>query len=328
MNLRPSILPKLAACAKYVSNPVAGAAADRGTRMDEAFRAALMGKPITLDDSEDQAAVDWAVATAHIYAGGQPVEADEANLKVSVLGMEGTADAACFERGWSADLKSGEIRNYHEQQAAYALGFMEREFCDEWQVHLFYADQRRVETLVFDRRSAEETVSRVIAKAKDELAKATPCEYCDWCAKRWSCATRLEPLSQLLFGAPDKLDVPAISEDPAMLGAVLAITHEVAKDGGLHDTLKTAAKVHLEAGRDVSGWGLTKGRETQTVDSVTVARWASELGILKVVTAFGNMSLSKFSELWRNTFGDRPLPTEGIKTNHGSPFVSKFRKKK
>ena len=41
--LRPSLLPKLAQCPCYVSSPDAGEAAQRGTRMDDAFRSLLMG---------------------------------------------------------------------------------------------------------------------------------------------------------------------------------------------------------------------------------------------------------------------------------------------
>ena len=41
--LRPSNLPKLAVCPCYESNPVAGPAAERGTLLDTAFRAELLG---------------------------------------------------------------------------------------------------------------------------------------------------------------------------------------------------------------------------------------------------------------------------------------------
>ena len=41
--LRPSNLPKLAVCPCYESNPVAGPAAERGTLLDSAFRAELLG---------------------------------------------------------------------------------------------------------------------------------------------------------------------------------------------------------------------------------------------------------------------------------------------
>lgn len=331
MNLRPSSLPKLAQCAKYESNPDAGAAAQRGTDMDASFRAIIRGTHVAWvadADKEDIAAVEWAVATARLYAGSAHLEADENHLRVEVLGMTGTADASCTEREWSADLKTGEQRNYVEQQAAYALGFMDKEFTDQWTVHLLYCDLRLVETLEFTRESAEQIVRGVLSKAKDPEARATPCDYCDWCALRWTCKTRLEPLSMLLTGAPDKLDIPGISEDPAMLGAVLAITHEVSKDNGLHDTLKDACKTHLEAGREVPGWSLSKGRETRTVDNVTVARFANDFGIGRVMEAYGSMSEKKFSGLWSHTFGNKPLPDDAVTVNHGNPFVTKKRASK
>lgn len=330
MSLRPSSLPKLAQCAKYQSQPDAGPAAQRGTNMDASFRAILAGTHVAFlpdADSEDIAAVEWAAATARAFAGGKTIETQEDALHIECCGMTGTADALCAEHQWSADLKTGEVRDYEAQQAAYALGFMDREFCDNWTVILLFCDARQVVTLDFTRDHAEKLVRGIVAKVKDPQAVATPCDYCDWCANKWTCKERLAPMSMLLAGAPDKLYIAGLSEDPAMLGAVLAITHDIAKDGGLHDTLKEAAKSHLSEGRNVSGWTLSKGRETKTVDAVTVARYAAEIGAGKVCAAYGNMSEKKFSELWKSQFGERPLPDGAISVNHGAPFVTKSRKK-
>ena len=72
--LRPSNLPKLAVCPCYESNPVAGPAAERGTLLDSAFRAKLLG----LDECEflsgklsadENSAVAWAVSMIRANAG-------------------------------------------------------------------------------------------------------------------------------------------------------------------------------------------------------------------------------------------------------------------
>jgi hypothetical protein len=296
--------------------------------MDRIFRSLLSGTDAAWSvdaGSEDMAAVQWAVDTARAFAGGDPIEAREQHLRVSVMGMTGTADALCGKRQWSADLKTGEVRDYEAQQAAYALGFMDREFTDRWTVLLLYCDAREVVMLDFSRARAERIVRGVIARVKDPQARATPCDYCDWCALRWTCRARLEPLSMLLFGDTATLDVGAFTEDPERLGAVLSITHEIARDDGLHEVLKQAAKLHLEAGHDVAGWSLTRGRETQSVDAVTVARYAGELGIGRVSAAYGPMSARKFADLWTRAFGDQPIPEGVMQTNHHPSFLTRRR---
>ena len=124
--LRPSMLPKLQKCGHYRPD-VAGEAAERGTLIDFAFRDAInecWGRAQQLSD-EDLEAVTWAVHTARAYAGGALLVSDERDLKVSALGLTGTADLLCSAGLWSADLKTGQKRDYIAQQAAYALGFMD-----------------------------------------------------------------------------------------------------------------------------------------------------------------------------------------------------------
>ena len=331
MSLRPSSLPKLAQCAKWQGEPIAGPAAERGNKLDEAFRMILGKYPYQFAedaDPEDVAAVYWAVDSARLFSGGKHVETREENLRIECVGMTGTADALCAERQWSADLKTGEIRDYRAQQAAYALGFMDREYTDTWTVLLLFCDERQVVTLDFSREEAERIVRGIVAKVKDPQAVPEPCDYCSWCALRWTCKERLAPLSQLLFGAPDKLDVERIKADPAMCGAVLAITHEIQREDGLHDVLKAGAMDHITAGRSVTGFSKAMGRETRIVEAVTVARWTQDFGVAKVCAAYGSMSEKKFTGLWQHHFGNRPLPEDAVKVTHGLPYLMKSRAKK
>jgi hypothetical protein len=296
--------------------------------MDAAFRALLHGTQtpwMASAEAEDLAALRWAVDAAQSFAEGQPIEAREKHLRVRVLGMTGTADALCRERGWSADLKAGEVRDYEAQQAAYALGFMNREGVDRWTVHLLFCDAREVATLEFTRESAERLLRELIARVKDPHARATPCEYCDWCALRWKCAARLEPLSLLVFGAPDMLDVASLAGNPTRLGTVLSITHEIAREDGLHDVLKQAARTHLEADHDVAGWSLARGRESHTVEASSVARYATELGVSRVIDAYGAMSSRKFANLWNGAFPGEPMPDDVVQTHNHPSYLSRRR---
>lgn len=333
--LRPSLLPKLAECPRYESSPFAGAAADRGTAMDTSFRAILTGEHVAWapdTNREDAEAVEWAVNMARTLAGGASVLAKESELGVSMLGMTGTADAACSEKLWSADLKSGQLRSYEEQQAAYALGFMEREFCEEWTTHLLFCDERKLVTQHWTHESAWDVVNPVLAVVKDPNSAPTPCEYCSWCAKKWTCKERLEPLSMLLTGAPDKLDLERIKADPGELGALLSITHEIAKDDGLHNYLKEAGLAFVLKGQAVPGWQMQAGRKTETVPALMLAEnfgpknLLRDAGSAKVMQAIGNITGSKFKTLW-SEFYSEDAPESAIQTNHGSAFLAKSRKK-
>lgn len=333
--LRPSMLPKFAECPRYESTPDAGPAAVRGTAMDAAFRAILDGTHIawTPDaNNEDVAAVEWAVQMVRVLAGGAPVLAKESELGVAMLGMTGTADAACPEKLWSADLKSGQLRSYEEQQAAYALGFMEREFCEEWTTHLLFCDERKLVTQHWTHDSAWDVVNPVLAVVKDPNSSPTPCDYCSWCAKKWTCKERLEPLSMLLTGAPDKLDLERIKANPGELGALLNITHAIAKEHGLHDSLKEAGRDFMLKGTPVPGWNLQPGKKTETVPALMLAEnfgpknLLRDAGSTKTLQAVGNISGSKFSTLWNEVYSE-DAPESVIQTNHGSAYLAKSRKK-
>ena len=337
MNFRPSLLPKLAECAKYVPEPMAGAAAGRGTQMDEAFRT-IIAAEVEYEGALDEdsfAAVAWAVDTSKILAGEHDLEAREEQLKIECEGLEGTADLLCAGAGWSADLKSGQVRNYNEQQACYALGFMDRFWADEWTVYLLFCDAREVVTLRYTRESAEAIIRGVKAAALDELALPTPCDYCGWCASRWHCKPRLEGVAWFLGLDPRTIDLRAAAVTPLQVAQLLDLTHEVQKDEGLHDHLKGVAREAIAAGSDVPGWRLSNGRESKTVSALqlqapfrggqTILRGA---GTQACMAALGTMTEGKFSGLWQTAFGSDPIPVGTVNVTHGMPFLKKVRAKK
>lgn len=326
--IRASMLPKLAQCAKYESSSNAGPAAARGTAMDTAFRMLIQDGTEPQGSSEDVEAIKWAADESWKLADGSALLAAESDLRVESLGVTGTADLCCPDRMWSADLKTGQIRGYYEQMALYALGFMDRYFCDTWTTYLLFCDQRHVTTHQWTREHAEQVVRDIVSTVKDSLTVATPCDYCDWCSLRWTCQTRLAPLSMLLMGAPDKLDLATIKSCPADLGALMDLTYEIAKDDGLHDELRSAATEHCVAGRAVPGWKLSPGRETSSVkvDQILQTRLLQDAGPA-LLQQFNSISGAKFTAVWQQTYGT--MPPEGmIQTNHGSAFVSKASRKK
>lgn len=337
ISFRPSLLPKLRACPQYKSQALAGDAANRGTQLDVLFRDAIMGQerlPLEVISDDDKAAIDWAVRTAKELSQCHPLEAREEFLKVKVEGMEGTADLLCEGAEWSADLKTGQKYDYHAQQAAYALGFMDRFFLDEWVVYLLYADLRELEVLRYTRDGAISEIRSIKASVLGG-DPARVCDFCGWCAKQWSCPTRLEQQAWFLGMSPDSLNLENAQDwSGDKLAAALALTHEVTKDDGLHERLKALGREKIEAGQPLPGWKLQNGRTTKTISALqlqhpyrgkTILEGA---GTMKVMEAVGNISEAKFAALWTLVFGKDPIPEGVIVEKCGAPFLAKDRSKK
>jgi len=198
--VRPSSLPKLKLCGHWEGDPVSGPAAERGTRLDTAFRALIAGVEPEVELSiEEGAALDWAVDSARILAGGLPLVSEEESLRVHVALIDngGTCDLLCVDAGWHGDLKSGQVSDYEAQMAAYSLGWMDATGRDEWTAYLLYLDQRYVHPYRFTRESAEDVVREAQAL---RLSDAPPLanKYCGWCVHRWDCPARREELGSHL----------------------------------------------------------------------------------------------------------------------------------
>ena len=323
--IRHSALPKLAQCPCYESNPVAGPAAERGTKMDAAFRALLQGKPVTVDlTTEELEAVMWAVDTARDIADGAPIEADEDKLKVRTPGMEheGTEDARTETKATSYDLKSGSMRSYYEQAAAYCLGNMDRAYALEWTMHLLFCDQREVVKYHFTYEKASQVVGDVLASATDPNRKPSACEYCSWCKKADTCVARTAPVVETLA----VVETPSVSldalkaeivSDPARLGLFL---QKAAQFVDFYDEVKTAAKTDMEAGVSVPGWKIQKQSGLEFFDRIAIvsAAIAGKSGLDDLVANLGGkMSGKKFRE-WCAKMG---VPVREEQAGRGAEIV-------
>jgi len=207
--IRPSILPKLALCGHYRGTETAGPAAERGTRIDGIFRTMIMHPDMEhVGDPDEIAAAEWAVANVRAYAAGAVVDATEEGCSVSVdveIGryLTGTGDAVAPTIATSWDLKSGQIRNYLEQQAIYAAGYMDDYFTDTWTVHLVYCDERQVVTYRFTREGCDDIARRALLAWRSKAPPQTN-DYCGWCANQFTCDARKAELGQWL--APTGMD--------------------------------------------------------------------------------------------------------------------------
>lgn len=314
MNIRPSSLPKLAACPCYESTPgESSPAAQRGTRLDEVFRAVMQGAELPALDAEDAAAVVWATDTLKQLADGAHAITTDELCKVTLPnGMTGTCDAVVPGKWFHADLKSGLVRNYREQMAAYALGLMDQYFIDNWTAHLLFCDAQKVISHEFTYAEAEAIVNGIVATVSDPEKKPSVCEYCSWCAKVETCAPRMAALDSSL--ATTEQSFAAVLADPVRLGEFLANCKVFEK---FWDSAKEKARETLEAGGEVPGWRLQKGRISKYIPVETQIQFVeySAISTEKLLEAHGAMSEKKFRDLWPK---DLPFPEAAVESKQSS----------
>jgi hypothetical protein len=316
--LRPSNLPKLAFCPCFEPKADAGPAAARGGKLDGVFRRRVLG-----DKSDDGAierddldAVDWAVNTLRAIAGTSEIITDEERCKIECLGLTGTADAWIPDLGASADLKTGQLRNYREQMAAYALGFMEATFRSDWTTHLLFCDQRQLITHRFTYDEAKALVGDVTARFHDTAKEPVVCEYCSWCAKEESCPARAQLAANALTPIEPAFNFELVLADNDKLGQFLTAC-SVLDD--FRERAEEIAKQRLVHGEAIPGWKLTSRKGAEFVYHDAVGRYISRLGFGEVLAAYGNMSGAKFRKLWTEKMpSEQPFPEELIQHGPGS----------
>ena len=278
--IRHSSLPKLEQCACYESAGGESPAAARGTAMDEAFRFALSGDTGKLDTLEDEEknAVNWAVNQVCLVAELKPIISEESELKVKTPGIdhEGTEDSRIPQACVSLDLKSGQVRDYYAQMAAYAYGNMERDFAPEWTCHLLFCDQKKVVTHKFTYEQAKLVVENILEAVADPEKKPTPCEYCNWCKNREQCSALGKAASDTLEIVDSDLNANLaqlktyLADSPETLAAFIA--KAAIFNDQLVDWAKDLAREKLTSGEEIPGYKLQKVKGTDYIDPTQVAR--------------------------------------------------------
>lgn len=333
MKIRPSLLPKIAECACYESEERAGTAADRGTAIDDHFRAVLStegkerAEAVALAalqlDEEAADSLTWACEMAQLLAGDHPLLARDEDLKIEACGMPGTADLACPAAQWSADLKSGQIRNYLEQQAAYALGFMDKYFEEYWIVYLLFCDQREYVRLEFTREGAEKIVREQIARRANPERIPTPCDYCGWCARRFNCIPRLEqamPLVPVVESEnPEQAFEMVLADNEKTVAFLKACkTIEDMKERA-REVLKDRLLAGKAAGLKIPHVSLVSKKGNQVFPAEELAEVGKKLGPKKLLKALGTISKSKAEKLFEEA--GLELPADKLIETAGSVYI-------
>lgn len=342
--IRPSALPKLQECRCYVGTSGTSEAAARGTRLDEAIRRLWTGDDTAWDlceAPEEVVPVNWALNTMKLLACGADVETREEELQaiVPVASVKpGTMDALCVSMGWLADFKTGQVRDYKAQMAAYSLACMEAYFSDDWTAHLLFVDQKLVVSHHFTREEAEALVKSIVAAPKI----ATPCEYCGWCSAFETCPAVRGAASELT-----KPMLPALTPHAKSVGQLPPSLEELLNDHAAAHNFLTKLAI-------VTDWAellkrklrdqLTpqEGLEAPTseyfkrvvvagrkvVNPLSLAKYGMELGYDRMLKICSQIPLSKVEEVWKEVFGDRPVPEDIIVTSGGSVSLRLTKPKK
>lgn len=122
------------------------------------------------------------------------------------------------------EAKFGEVRNYFPQLAGYALPKMEGRGESKRIAYVIYGRARRHERHVITKETAQTVVYGLLARRASTHRKATPCQYCGWCAKSATCSAFVSEPVGLVARREDwslKLPTPHPSQlnDPAWIGA-------------------------------------------------------------------------------------------------------------
>jgi hypothetical protein len=323
--ISPSSLPKLAECALFVSAPGASPAAERGTLLDKALRELLVDDPTTFDllTAEDKAAVEWGANELRTLSGGYHVETREEHLGMEVPGLSkpGTADAVCVRAKWVADIKSGQVRNYRQQLAAYALACMVEHFANSWTAHVVYIDQRLRRTYDFTRDQAEATVSNLIAEASSRTAEPTPNEYCGWCANFNSCRALVRQSSEALALVNGETTLEEIrwdiAADPLSLSVFAA--NWKAAEKHLADPLLGLLKTRLSDGEDIPGWKVSSMAGRDYVEADAIAKAAANVTKETLILALGGKMSGKN---FRQFCADSGVEVDETAVKCGAPITT------
>jgi predicted nucleic acid-binding protein len=320
--LRASSLPKLAECSLFEGARGASEAAERGTRMDLAFRLVCQGKTTELNKlpRDQQEAIAWAVEEVEKLAKEEFLETREERLAmdISALSTVGTADILCDRQQWVGDLKTGQVRSYYHQMAAYSLACMERTFTDSWTAHVLYCDQRVRRTYEFDFKTAKAVVEKVISDSIDTGAKPTPCEYCDWCGRKSTCTAIVAQSKAAVALATSTESLDAIRDrilaNPETVSEFARQWKRAEKD--IAEPVLRRLRELAEADQ-APGWSLTQVTGREYVESDAIAKVAKDLPVEAVILAMGGKMSGKQFREWCAAIG-APVDETSIKTGEGT----------
>jgi hypothetical protein len=325
--IRPSALPALQECGRYESDGEPHAEAERGLHLDYLYRQLICTRweptaALKADELEcpaDYEALRWALEQTGALADIEDLTADRDKCRIEIplmAGYEGEVDAFSLSKRRSFDLKSGMERDYTLQMAAYAAGFMTREFLGEWETILLFCDNQKLVRRSWSLDEAEELIRPVIDKVRSPETGPTLCNYCSWCKWKFTCPARLQELeiieavSRKLEAKPDRF--AEILNSPELLGRFL---RGMAIADDFRERAKPKALELLLAGQKVPYCVLRKGARNEFCDLEPLLSILTSEQKDALLKEFGTASGRKL----RAVLGDAAAQYLSVK--HGDSFV-------
>lgn len=272
--------------------------------------------------------VRWAIAKMKEIAGdGVNCITEESELVVTTEGLDadGVADgnAPSVRKGF--DLKTGKISNYMEQMAGYALGFMARDFLDDYEMHLLFMDDKQVITHKFTYEEARRIVLGIRAKVLDPDKKPVLNPYCNWCEYATTCTARTEAAQRALEHANGlnlREGLGEIGVSHSKLGDFLSACDALKP---FEQIAQGKARWRLEEEKPVKGWRLTRVRGIKSVTPASAIRHTKklpkgeELTLEKLFTALGDLTPFQFKRIMQSV--NKPLPKSFTKQGRASTYL-------
>lgn len=345
--LRPSSLPKLAQCPGYTNSPFkAGPPAMRGTITDEGYRdyfaigedapnfvnmderIAELSAECGVELAPAKAGVQWAIDYTKMLAGGCEIITDEDRLTVKTPMLDsgsGTMDCHIPEKRIIIDLKSGMVRNYKEQLAAYAMEVMNERFEDKYEAYLLFLDSQTVVHYKFTFEEAQGIVAAIRMATLDPYKQLKVNQYCGWCGSKDTCQERMSMAARSMAALDTAERFDAILDDPIELADFL--TGVDALDD-LYKRAKAKGVDYISEGVEVPGFKMVsrKGNETLPNEQLSEFITANNIQPHDVASLAGNPSKSKFLKFATEATGENADSIESqveFKRGGGSKYLAK-----
>jgi hypothetical protein len=298
--ISPSVLPKLASCPLFEGAGGTNEAAQRGTNIDIVIRELVANVETSIKlSTEDAYVATWGETKLKELAKGEFIETREEYLGMAVphLGKMGTADGRCKPLSWVADIKTGQMRNYREQLAAYCLACMNDEFKTSYTAHVIYVDQQCVRSYDFTWEEAERIVLNVLQNATDKYAEPTPCEYCSWC-KHYSNCNKIVHQAESAIALIPANNGNSLAEIRSLIlsnndSMADFIRNWKLAEKEITEPVEKEMKARLKSGAEITGWKLTIGSGRKYVETKAIAEASKDSSIETIILSMGGKMSEK-----------------------------------
>ncbi len=271
--IRPSSLPKLAACPRWISDTGKDVVRkDLGTDRHQALRMVLENNDkslLSLLPPQDTDGVEWAANYIKLHANSADTQLETpVKTQVGFWEITGTADVVSgnkvFDLKWHLD-------DYRMQVLCYALGVAQAKGIKSvMEAHVLFAEDKSFKRFEFPVDECEAILVNVIEEAMAEDSKPRPCQYCSGCGNILTCSAYAEMIKIVNMGL--ELDLP--QPDPTKLktaeeaGKALYIARNLKR--WIH-AVEGCAKLLATKGIEPTGFRSTIRRGNRYIKSLTEA---------------------------------------------------------